>query len=99
MTVRRAVAAADMAAGPAEAQMHPRRTDLQALLTAEALGVTSRMPAACTHSSAIRASQQSQALRRRRRFALDRCEARPRRRCPFTIGELLEEHKTIFSTI
>src|ERR1700730_4204594 len=28
VTVRRAVAAADMAAGPAEAQMHPRRTDL-----------------------------------------------------------------------
>src|ERR1700730_14593580 len=35
MTVRRAVAAADMAAGPAEAQMHPRRADLQTLLAAE----------------------------------------------------------------
>ena len=35
VTVRRAVAAADVAAGPAEAQMHPRRTDLQALLAAE----------------------------------------------------------------
>src|ERR1700730_10210554 len=35
MTVSRAVAAADMAARPAEAQMHPCRTDLQTLLATE----------------------------------------------------------------
>jgi hypothetical protein len=35
MTVWRAVAAADMAAGPAEAQMHPRRTKFQTFLASE----------------------------------------------------------------
>jgi hypothetical protein len=35
VTVWRAVAAADMAARPAEAQMHPGRTDLQTLLATE----------------------------------------------------------------
>jgi hypothetical protein len=33
--VRRVVAAPDMAAGPAQAQMYPRRADLQALLAPE----------------------------------------------------------------
>src|SRR5260221_13068718 len=35
MAVRRVVATADMAAGPAEAQMQPRRTDLQTFLATE----------------------------------------------------------------
>src|SRR6266700_1989780 len=38
MAVRRLVAAADMAAGPAQAQMQPRRPDFQALLAAESAG-------------------------------------------------------------
>ena len=35
VTVWRAVAAADMAARPAEAQMHPRRTKFQTFLASE----------------------------------------------------------------
>ena len=35
MTVRRIIATAHMAAGPAEAEMHPLRADLQTLLATE----------------------------------------------------------------
>src|ERR1700691_5613531 len=38
MAVRRIVATADMAAGPAQAQMQPRRPDFQTLLAAESAG-------------------------------------------------------------
>ena len=77
MTVGRAVAAADMAAGPAEAQMHPRRTDLQTLLTAE--GAWGDVTDACSMYAFV--GHEPPNNRRRygvaARFALDRREAPP----------------------
>ena len=40
MTIRRAVATADMAAGQAETEMHPGRADFQAFFTAGVRAVT-----------------------------------------------------------
>ena len=40
MTIRRAVATADMAAGQAETQMHPGRAEFQAFFTAAVRAVT-----------------------------------------------------------
>src|SRR3981081_2936557 len=75
VTVWRAVAAADMAARPAEAQMHPRRAKFRHSSHPSALGVTLRMVLACAHSPGIRLSRSRQQTWRHYRSGPDRHEA------------------------
>ena len=75
VTVWRAVAAADMAARPAEAQMHPRRTKFQTFLASERARVTLRMALACAHSLGIKLSRSQQQAWQRYRSGPDRHEA------------------------
>src|SRR5207253_5172211 len=92
VTVRRAVAAADVAARPAEPEVHPDRIDLQALLAAERAGDDSAdagsMDAFVSHGSSRGPRRETHAARgpparlrrRRRRRASPSRRARPRSR-------------------
>src|SRR6266481_3741099 len=75
--VRRLVAAPDMATGPTQAQMHPRRADLEALLAPE------RARRYVTNGRLMRASVDHQVLRsglaRPRRRSSPETHATPRR--------------------